>query len=225
MTINELNEKLKKIDYRFCAEQYCGVPAKIVFNGGDIYYFNLHKFAFDGLANVLNSKDIDKSKWYELQDIIIDYFKLKENQTISKEKNGSIMPFEDDISNDSQKKSVLSGLYTKKEVEETIDHVLKGQPKMKSKEQIKRDFIDYLLDHGISYEVDNSPSNIEGINIKNKTGSKVCFIDFTNDKVKQVVVQRAGQVDEKELARLVSLYEQILKMIDGLKHAKEHEDD
>lgn len=106
-----------------------------------------------------------------------------------------------------------------------VDSILNEQSTMKNKEQIKRDFIDYLLDHGISYEVDNSPSNIEGINIKNKTGSKVCFIDFTNDKVKQVVVQRAGQVDEKELARLVSLYEQILEMIDGLKHAKEHEDD
>ena len=120
MTINELNEKLKKIDYRFCAEQYCGVPAKIVFNGGDIYYFHLHKFAFDGLANVLNAKDIDKSKWYELQDIIIDYFKLKENQTISKEKNSLIIPFEDDISKDYQKKSVLSGLYTKKKLKKQL---------------------------------------------------------------------------------------------------------
>ena len=225
MTINELNEKLKKIDYRFCAEQYCGVPAKIVFNGGDIYYFHLHKFAFDGLANVLNAKDIDKSKWYELQDIIIDYFKLKENQTISKEKNSSIIPFEDDISKDYQKKSVLSGLYTKKEVEETIAHVLKGQSKMKNKEQIKRDLIDYLLDHGISYSVYNSPSSIDQIEIKNETGSKICFIDFNNNNTIRVVLQRVGQIDEEHLEQLVGLYGQMLKMIDGLKHVKEHEDD
>lgn len=126
---------------------------------------------------------------------------------------------------DLKKKSVLSGLYTKKEVEETIAHVLKGQSKMKNKEQIKRDLIDYLLDHGISYSVYNSPSSIDQIEIKNETGSKICFIDFNNNNTIRVVLQRVGQVDEEHLEQLVGLYGQMLKMIDGLKHVKEHENE
>ena len=94
---------------------------------------------------------------------------------------------------------------------------LKGQPKMKSKEQVKRDFIDYLLDHGISYDVSLSHGNIDQIEIKNKSNNTICFIDFTNYKVNQVVLQRVGRVDKKQLGIIAGLYEQILEMLEELK--------
>lgn len=201
MTINELNEKLKKIDYRFCAEQYCGVPAKIVFNGGDIYYFHLHKFAFDGLANVLNSKDIDKSKWYELQGIIIDYFKLKENQTISKEKNGSTMPFEDDISNDSQKKT---------------------------KAQLIYDFIDEIADHGFDTEqtVINHKTNYIKVSYKFDDPIRVDCLeiylsDLGIDKIPDNPIylnkDLCMSLDEQKLMELNWLFERVSKFVSDLR--------
>lgn len=229
MTIKELESKLQKIDPNLeiikdsymKSEVLVMKPNLLAVKGQYfIYDFFNKKFIRNGILKWLN--DNDDFAFDKMQSLLNTYlYGSNDYQTISKEKNSSTMPFEDDISNDSQKKPVLSGLYTKKEVEETIDHVLKGQPKMKSKEQVKRDFIDYLLDYGFSYEVDNSLYNIERIDIKNETGSKICFIDFTKEKVNQIVLQRAGQANEKELARLVSLYEQILKMLGKLKEGND----
>lgn len=216
--IKYLVKKLNKIDSSLTVKPLTDNPDYIVFNGKIseqeevLYYFNQRQYSSYGLMRFIEDHNTDD--FIEINIAINVWLN-------SKEKNGSTMPFEDDTSNDSQKKSVLSGLYTKKEIEETIDHVLKGQPKMKSKEQVKRDFIDYLLDYGFSYEVDNSLYNIERIDIKNETGSKICFIDFTKEKVNQIVLQRAGQANEKELARLVSLYEQILKMLGKLKEGND----
>lgn len=195
MTINELNEILKKIDYRFCAEQYCGVPAKIVFNGGDIYYFHLHKFAFDGLANVLNSKDIDKSKWYELQDIIIDYFKLKENQAISKEKNGSTMPFEDDISNDYQKKT---------------------------KEQLIYDFVDEIADHNFKATQTMTLHKTSSISIKaDEVGTPCLNIYLTgilDDRIPENPIQiKADDINEKSSSQLGWLLNRASKLVSDLR--------
>lgn len=220
--IKYLVKKLNKIDSSLTVKPLTDNPDYIVFNGKIseqeevLYYFNQRQYSSYGLMRFIEDHNTD------------DFIEINKAINVwlnSKEKNGSTMPFEDDISNDSQKKSVLSGLYTKKEVEETIAHVLKGQSKMKNKEQIKRDLIDYLLDDGISYSVYNSPSSIDQIEIKNETGSKICFIDFNNNNTIRVVLQRVGQVDEEHLEQLVGLYGQMLKMIDGLKHVKEHEDD
>lgn len=217
MTIKELESKLQKLDPnleivrdRYMKSEVLVIKPDLLAVKGQyfIYDFSNKRFIRNGLLEWLNNNDT--FAFDKMQSLLNRYWygskETKRFQTIS---------------NDSQKMPVLSWLYTKKEIEETIDHVLKGQPKMKSKEQVKRDFIDYLLDYGFSYEVDNSLYNIERIDIKNETGSKICFIDFTKEKVNQIVLQRAGQANEKELARLVSLYEQILKMLGKLKEGND----
>lgn len=225
MTINELESKLQKLDPnleivrdRYMKSEVLVIKPDLLAVKGQyfIYDFSNKRFIRNGLLEWFNNNDT--FAFDKMQSLLNKYlYGSNDYQTISKEKNGSTMTFEDDISNDSQKKSVLSGLYTKKEVEETIDHVLNEQPTMKNKEQIKRDLIDYLLDHGISYDVSLSHGNIDQIEIKNKSNNTICFIDFTNYKVNRVVLQRVGRVDKKQLGIIAGLYEQILEMLEELK--------
>lgn len=101
---------------------------------------------------------------------------------------------------------------------------LKGQSKMKSKEQVKRDFIDYLLDQGIGYKVHTSQGSIEQIEIENEAYDTICSINFFNDKVNQVWLYKVGRVDKKQLETILGLYEQILEMMEELMRLKEDGD-
>lgn len=101
---------------------------------------------------------------------------------------------------------------------------LKGQPKMKSKEQVKRDFIDYLLDQGIGYKVHTSQGIIEQIGIENEAYDTICSINFFNDKGHQVGLYKVGRVDKKQLETILGLYEQILEMMEELMRLKEDGD-
>ena len=101
---------------------------------------------------------------------------------------------------------------------------LKGQPKMKSKEQVKRDFIDYLLDQGIGYKVHTSHGIIEQIGIENEAYDTICSINFFNDKGNQVGLYKVGRVDKKQLETILGLYEQILEMMEELMRLKEDGD-
>lgn len=110
---------------------------------------------------------------------------------------------------------------TKKEV----DSILKAQPIMRSQEQAKRDFIDYLLDQGIGYKVHTSQSNIEQIEIENEAYDTICSINFWNDKVNQVWLYKVGRVDKKQLETILGLYEQILEMMEELMRLKEDDNE
>lgn len=117
-------------------------------------------------------------------------------------------------------KKRIPGIYTKKEV----DQILKAQPIIRSQEQVKRDFIDYLLDQGIGYKVHTSQSNIEQIEIENEAYDTICSINFLNDGVNQVWLYKVGRVDKKQLETILGLYEQILEMMEELMRLKEDGD-
>lgn len=70
---------------------------------------------------------------------------------------------------------------------------------MKSKEQVKRDFIDYLLDQGIGYKVHTSHGIIEQIGIENEAYDTICSINFFNDKVNQVWLYKVGELTKSNL--------------------------
>ena len=95
---------------------------------------------------------------------------------------------------------------------------------MRDKKQVKRDFIDYLLDQGISYKVHTSQSNIEQIEIENEAYDTICSINFLNDGVNQVWLYKMGRVDKKQLETILGLYEQILEMMEELMRLKEDGD-
>lgn len=220
ITVKELEEGLKAVDSLIeLVKNDDNKP--VYFTFVDLYsnstiLYDFRKNEFDNFSFMLDN--LGQNKINELIKLVFAYkYGSNDYQKISKENNGSTMPFEDDISKDSQKKTVLSGLYTKKEVEKTIDHILEGQSTMQRKEEYKRDFLDYLLDQGISYDVSLSHGNIDQIEIKNKSNNTICFIDFTNYKVNQVVLQRVGRVDKKQLEIIAGLYEQILEMLEELK--------
>lgn len=222
MTIKELESKLQKIDPNLeilkdsymKSEVLVMKPNLLAVKGQYfIYDFFNKKFIRNGILKWLN--DNDTFAFDKMQSLLNRYWYG------SKEKNGLTMQFEDDISKDSQKKPVLSGLYTTKEV----DSILRGQPKMKRKEQIKRDFIDYLLDQGIGYKVHTSQSNIEQIEIENEAYDTICSINFFNDEVNQVWLYKVGRVDKKQLETILGLYEQILEMMEELMRLKEDDNE
>lgn len=221
MTIKELESKLQKLDPnleivrdRYMKSEVLVIKPDLLAVKGQyfIYDFSNKRFIRNGLLKWLN--DNDTFTFDKMQSLLNRYWYG------SKEKNGLTMQFEDDISKDSQKKPVLSGLYTTKEV----DSILRGQPKMKRKEQIKRDFIDYLLDQGIGYKVHTSQSNIEQIGIENEAYDTICSINFFNDEVNQVWLYKVGRVDKKQLETVLGLYEQILEMMEELMRLKEDGD-
>lgn len=215
--IKYLVKKLNKIDSSLTVKPLTDNPDYIVFNGKIseqeevLYYFNQRQYSSYGLMRFIEDHNTD------------DFIEINKAINVwlnSKEKNGSTMPFEDDISNESQKKPVLPGLYTKKEV----DSILKAQPIMRSQEQVKRDFIDYLLDQGIGYKVHTSQSNIEQIEIENEAYDTICSINFLNDEVNQVWLYKVGRADKKQLETILGLYEQILEMMEELMRLKEDGD-
>lgn len=222
MTIKELESKLQKLDPnleivrdRYMKSEVLVIKPDLLAVKGQyfIYDFSNKRFIRNGLLKWLN--DNDTFAFDKMQSLLNRYWYG------SKEKNGLTMQFEDDISKDSQKKPVLSGLYTTKEV----DSILRGQPKMKRKEQIKRDFIDYLLDQGIGYKVHTSQSNIEQIEIENEAYDTICSINFFNDEVNQVWLYKVGRVDKKQLETILGLYEQILEMMEELMRLKEDDNE
>lgn len=213
--IKYLVKKLNKIDSSLTVKPLTDNPDYIVFNGKIseqeevLYYFNQRQYSSYGLMRFIEDHNTD------------DFIEINKAINVwlnSKEKNGSTMPFEDDISKDFQKR--IPGIYTKKEV----DQILKGQPKMKSKEQVKRDFIDYLLDQGIGYKVHTSQGSIEQIEIENEAYDTICSINFFNDKANQVWLYKVGRVDKKQLETILGLYEQILEMREELMRLKEDGD-
>lgn len=215
--IKYLVKKLNKIDSSLTVKPLTDNPDYIVFNGKIseqeevLYYFNQRQYSSYGLMRFIEDHNTD------------DFIEINKAINVwlnSKEKNGLTKHFVDDISNDSQKKPVLPGLYTKKEV----DSILKAQPIMRSTEQVKRDFIDYLLDQGIGYKVHTSLSNIEQIEIENEAYDTICSINFLNDKVNQVWLYKVGRVDKKQLETILGLYEQILEMMEELMRLKEDGD-
>ena len=228
MTINELESKLQKLDPnleivrdRYMKSKVLVIKPDLLAVKGQyfIYDFFNKKFIRNGILKWLN--DNDDFAFDKMQSLLNKYlYGSNDYHTISKENNGSTMPFEDDISNDSPKKPVLPGLYTKKEV----DSILKAQPIMRSQEQVKRDFIDYLLDQGIGYKVHTSQSNIEQIEIENEAYDTICSINFLNDEVNQVWLYKVGRADKKQLETILGLYEQILEMMEELMRLKEDGD-
>lgn len=192
--IKYLVKKLNKIDSSLTVKPLTDNPDYIVFNGKIseqeevLYYFNQRQYSSYGLMRFIEDHNTD------------DFIEINKAINVwlnSKEKNGSTMPFEDDISKDFQKR--IPGIYTKKEV----DQILKAQPIIRSQEQVKRDFIDYLLDQGIGYKVHTSQSNIEQIEIENEAYDTICSINFFNDKVNQVWLYKVGRVDKKQLETIL----------------------
>ena len=113
MTINELESKLQKLDPnleivrdRYMKSEVLVIKPDLLAVKGQyfIYDFSNKMFIRNGLLEWLNNNDT--FAFDKMQSLLNRYwYGSKETQTISKEKNGSTMTFEDDISNDSQKKT------------------------------------------------------------------------------------------------------------------------
>lgn len=202
MTINELESKLQKIDPNLEIIKDSYMKSEVLVMKPNLLAVKGQYFIYD----FFNKKFIRNGilKW------------LNDNDTFAFDKMQSLLNRYWYGS-----KPVLSGLYTTKEV----DSILRGQPKMKRKEQIKRDFIDYLLDQGIGYKVHTSQSNIEQIEIENEAYDTICSINFFNDEVNQVWLYKVGRVDKKQLETILGLYEQILEMMEELMRLKEDDNE
>lgn len=202
MTINELESKLQKIDPNLEIIKDSYMKSEVLVMKPNLLAVKGQYFIYD----FFNKKFIRNGilKW------------LNDNDTFAFDKMQSLLNRYWYGS-----KPVLSGLYTTKEV----DSILRWQPKMKRKEQIKRDFIDYLLDQGIGYKVHTSQSNIEQIKIENEAYDTICSINFFNDEVNQVWLYKVGRVDKKQLETILGLYEQILEMMEELMRLKEDDNE
>lgn len=202
MTIKELESKLQKIDPNLEILKDSYMKSEVLVMKPNLLAVKGQYFIYD----FFNKKFIRNGilKW------------LNDNDTFAFDKMQSLLNRYWYGS-----KPVLSGLYTTKEV----DSILRWQPKMKRKEQIKRDFIDYLLDQGIGYKVHTSQSNIEQIKIENEAYDTICSINFFNDEVNQVWLYKVGRVDKKQLETILGLYEQILEMMEELMRLKEDDNE
>lgn len=106
MTIDELGTQMKQIDPNLELYFYKDykVPDHISYEEDGVEHV-LYEFLKNKFDKYECSKTIDPFQFIKLQNLISYFFDDTYSQTISKEKNGSTMPFEDDISNDSQKKT------------------------------------------------------------------------------------------------------------------------
>lgn len=113
MTIKELESKLQKLDPnleivrdRYMKSEVLVIKPDLLAVKGQyfIYDFFNKKFIRNGILKWLN--DNDDFAFDKMQSLLNKYlYGSNDYQMISKENNGSTMPFEDDISNDSQKKT------------------------------------------------------------------------------------------------------------------------
>ena len=96
---------------------------------------------------------------------------------------------------------------------------LKGQPKMKSKEQVKRDFIDYLLDNYFNPRIQTMLGETTKIEILDPTLTLICTIDFSKEE--PVSLNISGTKDADFLKMLIGLSANILQMLKDLDHFKQ----
>lgn len=218
--IKYLVKKLNKIDSSLTVKPLTDNPDYIVFNGKIseqeevLYYFNQRQYSSYGLMRFIEDHNTD------------DFIEINKAINVwlnSKEKNGSTMPFEDDISNDSQKKPVLPGLYTKKEVDSTLKEYTKKQESienelkelgLESKEKIKRHFIDYLLDNYFNPRIQTMLGETTKIEILDPTLTLICTIDFSKEE--PVSLNISGRKDANFLKMLIGLSANILQMLKNL---------
>lgn len=230
MTSDELEMKIGDIDPRLGIKPSLD-PKVITFNDEPIYSFIEKLFSFNGLIHFIQRGDVGASKWFALQRTILEYWTSKDSQTISKDskkENGSTMPFEDDISNDSQKKPVLRGLYTKKETDSILEKYKKKQENvenelkelgLESNEKIKRHFIDYLLDNYFNPRIQTMLGETTKIEILDPTLTLICTIDFSKEE--PVSLNISGTKDADFLKMLIGLSANILQMLKDLDHFKQ----
>lgn len=235
MTINELESKLQKLDPnleivrdRYMKSEVLVIKPDLLAVKGQyfIYDFSNKRFIRNGLLEWFNNNDT--FAFDKMQSLLNKYlYGSNDYQTISKEKNGSTMTFEDDISNDSQKKPVLRGLYTKKENDSILEKYKKKQEDiesemkelgLESKEKIKRHFIDYLLDNYFNPRIQTMLGETTKIEILDPTLTLICTIDFSKEE--PVSLNISGTKDADFLKMLIGLSANILQMIKDLDYFK-----
>lgn len=230
ITVKELEEGLKAVDSHIeLVKNDDNKP--VYFTFVDLYsnstiLYDFRKNEFDNFSFMLDN--LGQNKINELIKLVFAYkYGSNDYQTISKEKNSSIMPFEDDISNYSQKKPVLSGLYTKKEVDSTLKKYTKKQENienelkelgLESNEKIKRHFIDYLLDNCFNPRIQTMLGETTKIEILDPTLTLICTIDFSKEE--PVSLNISGTKDADFLKMLIGLSANILQMIKDLDYLK-----
>lgn len=227
ITVAELEEGLKAVDSLIeLLKNVDGVPLMITYVELNSDTHMLYSFVSDKWANFKFM--LDRLGQDEINELIKLVFAYKYGSNDFKRKNSSTMPFEDDISNDSQKKPVLSGLYTKKEVDSTLKKYTKKQENienelkelgLESNEKIKRHFIDYLLDNCFNPRIQTMLGETTKIEILDPTLTLICTIDFSKEE--SVSLNISGTKDADFLKMLIGLSANILQMLKDLDHFKQ----
>lgn len=203
MTINELESKLQKLDpnLEIVRDHYMKYevlvikPDLLAVKGQYfIYDFFNKKFIRNGILKWLN--DNDDFAFDKMQSLLNKYlYGSNDYQTISKENNGSTMPFEDDISNDSQKKT---------------------------KEQLIYDFFDEIADHNFKATQTMTLHKTSSISIKaDEVGTPCLNIYLTgilDDRIPENPIQiKADDINEKSSSQLGWLLNRASKLVSDLR--------
>lgn len=190
--IKYLVKKLNKIDSSLTVKPLTDNPDYIVFNGKIseqeevLCYFNQRQYSSYGLMRFIEDHNTD------------DFIEINKAINVwlnSKEKNGSIMPFEDDISNDSQKKT---------------------------KEQLIYDFVDEIADHNFKATQTMTLHKTSSISIKaDEVGTPCLNIYLTgilDDRIPENPIQiKADDINEKSSSQLGWLLNRASKLVSDLR--------
>lgn len=190
--IKYLVKKLNKIDSSLTVKPLTDNPDYIVFNGKIseqeevLYYFNQRQYSSYGLMRFIEDHNTD------------DFIEINKAINVwlnSKEKNGSTMPFEDDISNDSQKKT---------------------------KEQLIYDFVDEIADHNFKATQTMTLHKTSSISIKaDEVGTPCLNIYLTgilDDRIPENPIQiKADDINEKSSSQLGWLLNRASKLVSDLR--------
>ncbi|KRM06727.1 hypothetical protein [Lactobacillus kitasatonis] len=188
--IKYLVKKLNKIDSSLTVKPLTDNPDYIVFNGKIseqeevLYYFNQRQYSSYGLMRFIEDHNTD------------DFIEINKAINVwlnSKEKNGSTMPFEDDISNDSQKKT---------------------------KEQLIYDFVDETMKHGfkVNQEVANHKTLKIDMAFENEfnTVFRINIEDVKNTDIRPFGIL-VNLVNNKQLSKLSWLFDRASKLVSDLR--------
>lgn len=190
--IKYLVKKLNKIDSSLTVKPLTDNPDYIVFNGKIseqeevLYYFNQRQYSSYGLMRFIEDHNTDD--FIEINKAINVWLNSKEN-------NGSTMPFEDDISNDSQKKT---------------------------KEQLIYDFVDEITDHNFKATQTMTLHKTSSISIKaDEVGTPCLNIYLTgilDDRIPENPIQiKADDINEKSSSQLGWLLNRASKLVSDLR--------